>query len=104
MHPVRCLSVKIQQVIHNQHADYLFQISFFLSFGHDCGMNLSDRHRMHLICLPADGTLDFMVIIKEKGTERDHRSLGAEAEEGCSHAHISYLWCLNKVLLFLLLP
>lgn len=68
MHPVRCLSIKIQQVIHNQHVNYLLQISFFFFFfGHDCGMNLSDRHRMHLVCLPADGTLDFMVIIKEKG-------------------------------------
>lgn len=95
MHPARCLSIKIQQVIHNQHVTYLFQIFFC----HDCDMNLSDRHRMHLICLPADGTLDFMVIIKGGGVTD---LLGAEAE-GCSHAHISYLRCLNKVFFFLLL-
>lgn len=38
---------------------------FFLFFLTNCSMNLSAGPHMHLICLPADGTLDFMVIIKE---------------------------------------
>lgn len=45
-------------------------------------MNLSVGTLMHLIPLPADGTMDFMVIVKE----------------GCfALAHISYLLFLQKV-------
>lgn len=41
-------------------------------------MNLSAGPHMHLICLPADGTLDFMVIRKEG------ESLRPETEGCCS--------------------
>lgn len=42
-------------------------------FFNNCIMNLSAGPHMHLICLPADGTLDFMVIRKEGESLRAKR-------------------------------
>lgn len=64
------------QIAYNQHANLclfvflgggaiLFIFLFILFYFTNCCMNLSAGPHMHLICLPADGTLDFMVIIKE---------------------------------------
>lgn len=55
----------------------LFSPIHFAFFDH-CIMNLSVGTLMHMICLPADGTLNFLVILKE----------------GClALAHILYLLC-----------